>query len=175
VRINIPNPHGVYMHDTPAKGIFGDDFRFVSSGCVVGPVDRDRCHRAGIDPLAALDDRLDRLRVALRRQHPEPARRLHARHAGQGHLRRRLPLRVVGLRARRILAEAVAGRLVGVPVDLVGRDLAVAAEDADLVDIPNPHGVYMHDTPAKGIFGDDFRFVSSGCVRVPTPGSWRKR
>ena len=34
VRINIPNPHGVYMHDTPSKGIFGDDFRFVSSGCV---------------------------------------------------------------------------------------------------------------------------------------------
>ncbi len=31
VRINIPNPHGVYMHDTPAKGIFGDDFRFVRS------------------------------------------------------------------------------------------------------------------------------------------------
>ena len=31
---------------------------------------------------------------------------------------------------------------------------------------PNPHGVYMHDTPSKGIFGDDFRFVSSGCVRV---------
>ena len=34
VRINIPNPHGVYMHDTPSKGIFGDDFRFVSSGCM---------------------------------------------------------------------------------------------------------------------------------------------
>ncbi|CAH1668653.1 L,D-transpeptidase family protein [Chelatococcus asaccharovorans] len=34
VRINIPNPHGVYMHDTPSKGVFGDDFRFVSSGCV---------------------------------------------------------------------------------------------------------------------------------------------
>jgi L,D-transpeptidase YcbB len=34
VRVNIPNPYGVYMHDTPAKGIFGDDFRFVSSGCV---------------------------------------------------------------------------------------------------------------------------------------------
>ncbi len=34
VRINIPNPYGVYMHDTPAKGVFGDDFRFVSSGCV---------------------------------------------------------------------------------------------------------------------------------------------
>ena len=24
----------------------------------------------------------------------------------------------------------------------------------------------MHDTPEKGIFGDDYRFVSSGCVRV---------
>ena len=34
VRINIANPYGVYMHDTPAKGIFGDDFRFVSSGCM---------------------------------------------------------------------------------------------------------------------------------------------
>ena len=34
VRINIINPYGVYMHDTPAKGIFGDDFRFVSSGCM---------------------------------------------------------------------------------------------------------------------------------------------
>ncbi|PVE23236.1 murein L,D-transpeptidase [Microvirga sp. KLBC 81] len=34
VRINIPNKDGVYMHDTPSKGIFGDDFRFVSSGCI---------------------------------------------------------------------------------------------------------------------------------------------
>ena len=34
VRVNVPNPYGVYMHDTPEKGIFGDDFRFVSSGCV---------------------------------------------------------------------------------------------------------------------------------------------
>ena len=30
VRIDMPNRHAVYMHDTPAKGIFGDDFRF---GC----------------------------------------------------------------------------------------------------------------------------------------------
>ncbi|HXT07895.1 MAG TPA: L,D-transpeptidase family protein [Roseiarcus sp.] len=34
------------------------------------------------------------------------------------------------------------------------------------IDINNPYGVYMHDTPEKGVFGDDFRFVSSGCVRV---------
>ena len=40
---------------------------------------------------------LDGLRA---HQHPEPARRLHARHALQGHLRRRFPLRLLGLRAR---------------------------------------------------------------------------
>jgi murein L,D-transpeptidase YcbB/YkuD len=34
VRINIANPYGVYMHDTPSKGVFGDDYRFVSSGCM---------------------------------------------------------------------------------------------------------------------------------------------
>lgn len=34
VRINIANPYGVYMHDTPQKGDFGDDERFVSSGCI---------------------------------------------------------------------------------------------------------------------------------------------
>lgn len=34
IRVNIPNPHGVYMHDTPSKNLFGQDFRFHSSGCV---------------------------------------------------------------------------------------------------------------------------------------------
>ena len=34
VRINIPNTHGVYMHDTNSKGLFGDEQRFHSSGCV---------------------------------------------------------------------------------------------------------------------------------------------
>jgi murein L,D-transpeptidase YcbB/YkuD len=34
IRINFPNPHQVYMHDTPFKNFFGDDFRFHSSGCV---------------------------------------------------------------------------------------------------------------------------------------------
>jgi murein L,D-transpeptidase YcbB/YkuD len=31
---------------------------------------------------------------------------------------------------------------------------------------PNPHHVYMHDTPLRNLFGEDFRFHSSGCVRV---------
>jgi murein L,D-transpeptidase YcbB/YkuD len=34
IRINFPSPHGVYMHDTPLKNIFGEDMRFHSSGCV---------------------------------------------------------------------------------------------------------------------------------------------
>jgi L,D-transpeptidase YcbB len=34
VRINFPNGHQVYMHDTPFKNLFGEDFRFHSSGCV---------------------------------------------------------------------------------------------------------------------------------------------
>jgi murein L,D-transpeptidase YcbB/YkuD len=34
IRINFPSKDGVYMHDTPSKGLFGEDFRFHSSGCV---------------------------------------------------------------------------------------------------------------------------------------------
>ena len=34
IRINFPSPHGVYMHDTPYKNLFGEDVRFHSSGCM---------------------------------------------------------------------------------------------------------------------------------------------
>src|SRR5262245_33379896 len=34
LRINFPSKDGVYMHDTPSKGLFGEDMRFHSSGCV---------------------------------------------------------------------------------------------------------------------------------------------
>ena len=34
IRINFPSPYGVYMHDTPLQNLFGDDFRYDSSGCV---------------------------------------------------------------------------------------------------------------------------------------------
>jgi L,D-transpeptidase YcbB len=33
IRINFPSPYGVYMHDTPEKNLFGEDFRYDSSGC----------------------------------------------------------------------------------------------------------------------------------------------
>ncbi|WP_020178915.1 L,D-transpeptidase family protein [Methylopila sp. M107] len=34
VRINMQNPDGVYMHDTPSKNLFGENARFHSSGCM---------------------------------------------------------------------------------------------------------------------------------------------
>lgn len=34
IRINFPSTHGVYMHDTPLKNLFGEDMRFHSSGCM---------------------------------------------------------------------------------------------------------------------------------------------
>src|SRR5690606_35876372 len=34
VKINLPNPHAVYMHDTPEQGLFNELMRFESSGCV---------------------------------------------------------------------------------------------------------------------------------------------
>lgn len=33
LRINFPSAYGVYMHDTPEKDLFGEDFRYDSSGC----------------------------------------------------------------------------------------------------------------------------------------------
>lgn len=30
----------------------------------------------------------------------------------------------------------------------------------------NPHAVFLHDTPSKNLFESDYRFESSGCVRV---------
>jgi peptidoglycan hydrolase-like protein with peptidoglycan-binding domain len=34
IRIDMPNRHAVYMHDTPTKRLFAQDIRFHSSGCV---------------------------------------------------------------------------------------------------------------------------------------------
>ena len=37
------------------------------------------------------------------------------------------------------------------------------------INFPNPHAVYMHDTPQQSLFSKLLRFESSGCVRVQNP------
>jgi murein L,D-transpeptidase YcbB/YkuD len=34
---------------------------------------------------------------------------------------------------------------------------------------PNPHNIYLHDTPAKNLFGRESRAFSHGCVRLADP------
>lgn len=34
---------------------------------------------------------------------------------------------------------------------------------------PNPHSVYLHDTPSRGLFSEENRARSSGCIRLEEP------
>ena len=34
------------------------------------------------------------------------------------------------------------------------------------IDMPNPHAIYLHDTPGKGLFNAPVRAFSHGCVRT---------
>ena len=36
-------------------------------------------------------------------------------------------------------------------------------------DLPNPHAVYLHDTPSRGLFARADRALSHGCIRVSEP------
>src|SRR6185369_7494412 len=35
--------------------------------------------------------------------------------------------------------------------------------------LPNPHGVYLHDTPERALFASPARAFSHGCIRVADP------
>lgn len=37
------------------------------------------------------------------------------------------------------------------------------------IEMPNPHAIYLHDTPSKGLFGAERRAFSHGCVRIGDP------
>jgi murein L,D-transpeptidase YcbB/YkuD len=34
---------------------------------------------------------------------------------------------------------------------------------------PNPHTIYLHDTPGKALFAKDIRAFSHGCIRIKDP------
>ena len=34
------------------------------------------------------------------------------------------------------------------------------------IDMPNPHAIYLHDTPSKGLFNTEVRAYSHGCIRT---------
>jgi murein L,D-transpeptidase YcbB/YkuD len=34
------------------------------------------------------------------------------------------------------------------------------------IDMPNPHAIYLHDTPSKALFAEKSRAFSHGCIRV---------
>jgi murein L,D-transpeptidase YcbB/YkuD len=34
------------------------------------------------------------------------------------------------------------------------------------IDMPNPHSIYLHDTPSKALFAEKSRAFSHGCIRV---------
>jgi L,D-transpeptidase YcbB len=69
VKINFHNPYAVYLHDTPTRGLFGENVRFLSSGCVrvedvrefVGWVlsETQEWNLAAIDAVFASGERLD--------------------------------------------------------------------------------------------------------------------
>jgi murein L,D-transpeptidase YcbB/YkuD len=69
VRLGMPNTENVYMHDTPQKGLFGEDARFHSSGCARIQNVRDlvtwllasnsEWTRERIDQAVRMDERVD--------------------------------------------------------------------------------------------------------------------
>ena len=87
-----PTPN--YLTENKIR-IFNKDGQEISP--LAGQLELGRGDPLHVPPGSGRRLQLARLRA---HQHPEPVRRLHARHALQGHLRRRFPLRLVGLRAR---------------------------------------------------------------------------
>ena len=70
LKIDMPNPYSVYMHDTDTRKLFADDYRFDSHGCTRVDNVRDlaawllqeempKWNRAAIDAAIATGERLD--------------------------------------------------------------------------------------------------------------------
>ena len=118
VRINFPNAHDVYLHDTPAKGMFSQAVRYDSSGCV------------------RVDDVQTLVTWLLNGQDDWSAERV----AELGENRERTDIELsnkVGLRLVYLTAWAVADGSVHFRPDVYGRDVMAGQEAAtDQPDIP---------------------------------------
>ena len=70
VKINFPNKYAVYLHDTPTRELFGQNARYLSSGCIrVDRVDvlvdwilsgQDGFDASMIENIATSGERLDK-------------------------------------------------------------------------------------------------------------------
>ena len=82
-----------------------------------------------------------------------------------------------------VVGEGLGARLIGNPAQARREGYAVSrAKDGTItvvqqpgprnalgvmkIDMPNPHAIYLHDTPGKGLFNSPVRAFSHGCVRT---------
>ena len=54
----------------------------------------------------------------------------------------------------------------GIAIITLNRPEARNALGKVKIDMPNPHSIYLHDTPFKALFAESSRAYSHGCIRV---------
>jgi L,D-transpeptidase YcbB len=80
---------------------------------------------------------------------------------------RRMHMRVLGPRDEEISPQSIDWSSDRSPNFTIRQDSGgFNALGSVKIDMPNPYSVYMHDTPARNLFADDYRFDSHGCTRV---------
>ncbi|MET0588542.1 MAG: L,D-transpeptidase family protein [Novosphingobium sp.] len=82
-----------------------------------------------------------------------------------------------------VKGEGLGARLVGNPASARRQGYAVSRSEGGTItvvqqpgpnnalglmkiDMPNPHAIYLHDTPTKGLFNTNVRAYSHGCIRT---------
>jgi L,D-transpeptidase YcbB len=79
----------------------------------------------------------------------------------------RMHMRVLGARDEEVSAQSIDWSSDRAPNFTVRQDSGgFNALGSVKIDMPNPYSVYMHDTPSRNLFADDYRFDSHGCTRV---------
>jgi murein L,D-transpeptidase YcbB/YkuD len=82
-----------------------------------------------------------------------------------------------------VKGEGLGARLIGNPASARRQGYAVSRSEGGTItvvqqpgpnnalglmkiDMPNPHAIYLHDTPSKGLFNTNVRAYSHGCIRT---------